>query len=67
MDTANLLWGLLFGAIGGGYLVYGVRQRALVPALCGLALGVFTWFVDSTWVTFVVGVGLMAMPYFVRF
>lgn len=66
MDTANLVWGMLFGAIGSGYLIYGVRQRALVPALVGVLLGLFTWFVDSAWLTVVVGVGLMAVPYFVR-
>jgi hypothetical protein len=66
MDTANLIWGMLFGAIGGGYMVYGIRQKMLVPALCGLALGVFTWFVDSAWVTVLIGVVLMAGPYFFR-
>jgi hypothetical protein len=67
MDTANLIWGMLFGAIGGGYMVYGVRQRMLVPALCGLVLGLFTWFVDAAWLTVVIGVALMAVPYFFRF
>jgi hypothetical protein len=67
MDTANLIWGMLFGAIGGGYLVYGLRQKLLVPALCGLALGLFGWFVDRAWVTVVVGLALMAVPYFLRF
>ncbi len=67
MDTANLVWGMLFGAVGSGYLIYGLRQRRLVPALCGLVLGVFTWGVDSTWLTVVIGIALMAVPCFVRF
>jgi hypothetical protein len=67
METANLIWGMLFGAIGGGYMVYGIRQKMLVPALSGLVLGLFTWFVDSAWLTVLVGGVLMALPYFFRF
>lgn len=67
MDTANLIWGMLFGAVGGGYMIYGIRQKMLVPALSGLALGVFTWFVDSAWLTVLVGGMLVAVPYFFRF
>lgn len=67
MDLAQLLWGSVFGAIGAGYLVYGLRQRALVPALCGLLLGVFGWFVNSAWLTVLIGVALMAVPYYLRF
>ena len=33
MDTASLLWGLLFGSIGFGFFLYGKNQKALVPAL----------------------------------
>ncbi len=67
MDTASLLWGLLFGSIGLGYFVYGKNQKALVPALCGLALMVFPYFISSTLLMVIVGAALMAIPWFVRF
>ena len=67
MNTATLLWGVVFGSIGLGFFVYGKRQRAPVPLLCGLALMVFPYFVSGTWPTVLVGAGLMAIPYFVRF
>lgn len=67
MDTASLLWGLLFGSVGLGYFLYGKSQKALVPALCGLVLMIFPYFVSSTLLLAVVGLGLMAVPYFVRF
>ena len=41
MTTSSLLWGVLFGSIGLGFLIYGRRQRAVVPLLCGLALASF--------------------------
>jgi len=67
MDTANLIWGMSFGAIGGGYLVYGLRQKLLVPALCGLALGLLGWWVDAAWLMVSIGIVLMAVPYFSGF
>ncbi len=66
MDTATLMWGLLFGCVGTGYFVYGKKQRMAAPLLCGLALMVFSYFIESTLGTILVGVALMAIPYFVR-
>lgn len=66
MDTSSLLWGLLFGSIGLGYLIYGRKQRAVVPLLCGLALMVFPYFVSSNILLVAIGVVLMAIPYFFR-
>ncbi|MDR7099856.1 hypothetical protein J2X04_002237 [Lysobacter niabensis] len=66
MDTGLLLWGLLFSSIGLGYFIYGKRQQAPIPLVCGLALMVFPYFVSSAWTVVLVGTGLMAIPYFVR-
>ncbi|MDY0746498.1 hypothetical protein SNE35_18440 [Paucibacter sp. R3-3] len=66
MNSAQLLWGLLFGSLGAGYFVYGKKQGAIVPLLCGIALAVFPYFVTNTWLMVVVGVVLAAVPYFVR-
>lgn len=61
-----LWWSLLFGSIGLGYFIYGKRQKAPVPLACGLALMVFPYFVASTWGLLLVGVTLLAIPYFWR-
>ncbi len=66
MDMATLLWGVVFGAIGGGFFIYGKRQGALVPLVCGVGLMVFPYFVSNAWATVAVGALLMAIPYFVR-
>ena len=34
----TLFLGVVFGAFGLGYFVYGKRQQALVPLTCGLLL-----------------------------
>jgi predicted membrane protein len=61
-----ILWGLLFGSIGLGFFVYGRRQRAIVPLVCGLGLMLFPYFVPNTLTLVIVGVVLIALPYFVR-
>jgi hypothetical protein len=66
LSTASLLWGLLFGSIGLGFFVYGKRQRAVVPMLCGVALMIFPYFVSGIIVTIVIGTVLIAIPYFLR-
>jgi hypothetical protein len=38
METATLLWGLIFSSIGIGYFIYGRKQSNLVVRWCGLAL-----------------------------
>lgn len=67
MNTSSLLWGLLFGSIGIGFFVYGKRQKAVVPLVCGLALMAFPYFVSNTILLITIGVALVALPYFVRF
>lgn len=66
LSTASLLWGMLFGSIGLGFLIYGRKQRAVVPLVCGLALMVFPYFISNSVLLVVIGVALMTIPYFLR-
>jgi hypothetical protein len=66
MNEATLWWGLLFGAIGLGYLAYARRQRAPVPLVCGIALVAFPYFVSSAWAMALVGAALVALPWILR-
>ncbi len=65
-STAVLMWGLLFGAIGTGFFIYGRKQKALVPLCVGIALCVFPYFVANVYALVLIGAVLMAIPYFVR-
>jgi hypothetical protein len=67
MDTASLLWGLLFGSVGFGFFWYGKNQKALVPALCGMVLMIFPYFISSTLLMVAIGLMLIAIPWFIRF
>jgi len=66
MDTSILFWGLLFGSLGLGYFMYGRRQKAPVPLVCGFALMVFPYFVAKTLLLVLIGAVLAAVPFFLK-
>lgn len=66
-NPATLFWGMLFGAIGVGYVIYGKKQAMIVPLVCGVALIVYPWFVSGALLTFVIGLVLVAIPFVLRF
>jgi len=66
LTTAALLWSLLFGSVGLGFFIYGRRQRAVVPLVCGLLLMVFPYFISNTVLLVLIGFSLMGVPYFVK-
>ncbi len=65
-STSSLLWGLLFGAIGAMYFIYGKKQQRTVPLLSGIALCVFPYFVTNSWIMAIVGILLIALPFVIR-
>jgi hypothetical protein len=66
VDGSSVFFGLLFGAIGSGFFLYGKKQQSMVPLACGITLMVLPYLIDSTAWLIVVGVAVMAVPYFVR-
>lgn len=63
--TPSLFYlGMFFGCLGMGYCVYGRRQRALIPFLCGLLLIVVPYFISNSFVLVAAGVALAALPFF---
>ena len=59
----SLIWGMLFGAIGMGYCLYGRQQRTPIPLICGVGLIAFPYVVSGTLLTLLVGAVLMAIPW----
>jgi len=64
--TSLLIWGMIFGAIGLGFLIYGKKQKAVVPLITGIALFVIPYFISNVYMLVIVGAVLVALPYFVR-
>ncbi len=65
-STAQLVWGILFGAIGLGFFIYAKRQKAVVPLFTGIALFIFPYFISNVYMLVIVGVILVTIPYMVR-
>ena len=56
----------MFSSIGLGFFLYGRKQRAVVPLVCGLVLMVFPYFVPNPVAVVAIGIVLTAVPYFFR-
>jgi hypothetical protein len=66
-NESELFLGLLFSSVGFGFFLYGKKQRMVVPLSCGLALMVYPYFMPSAVVLVLIGMVLVAIPYFFRF
>ncbi len=56
----------LFGMVGTGYFIYGKKAGRMLFLGCGLALGLFPYFVDN-WVAIVLaGAAFVALPFLIK-
>ena len=62
MSTTDLLLGVWLGAIGGAYILYGRKQAAPIPLVCGILLVVEPTVLKGTVLQIVAGVALAALP-----
>jgi len=67
MDEAWLIWSVLFGGIGLGMLVYGRRQKRMVPFGAGLVLMGAPYFFDSAGPLMFLGLAAILGCYFFRY
>ncbi len=62
---ASFFLSVIFGLIGTVYFMYGKREQKYVPMFAGIALGVYPYFVTNAFGVVLVGLALMAAPYFI--
>lgn len=66
MNTAVILWSLVFGSVGFGYFLYGKKQSNVIAKYTGITLMIFPYFVqETTWIV-LTGCILLAVPKFVK-
>jgi len=66
-SATSLFFGIMAGAIGTGYFIYGKRQARAVPLVAGILLCIYPYFVDSVLWLSVIGVALAAAPFLIDF
>lgn len=59
--------GMIAGAIGTGYFIYGKRQQKFSPMLAGLMLGIFPFFTNNPVLLVSICAALIAAPFFIDF
>ena len=62
LGRVTFFFGMLFGAIGSGYLVYAKRSYSATYAVAGGLLILFPYFVSGVVLTLIVGALLVASP-----
>lgn len=62
-----LFVGLIAGAFGMAYFVYGKRQTKIVPMLSGVALCIYPYFFESVLWLCVIGGTLLVAPFVVDY
>jgi hypothetical protein len=71
VNTSNLLpvslLGLLIGAVGTGYFLYGRKQQRLIPLLAGILLCVLPMAIDDTLLLLASSAACAAAPFLLRF
>lgn len=65
MDTSSLVIGIVTGAIGVAYFVYGKRQARFVPLIAGMLLCVYPYFLASIPLMLAIGAALIAAPFLI--
>jgi hypothetical protein len=58
----TLLLGLVFGAIGSGFILYGKKEHDVLILLTGVALAVYPYFFSNVFVVLLIGAVLSMVP-----
>lgn len=68
VDTSKaLMLGVLFGAIGFGYIIYGRKQQRGIALLSGVLLCAIPYVIPNVFLILLFGIVLMAVPFFIRY
>jgi len=66
MNSSTLIWGVIFGSFGLGFLVYGKKQKAIIPLLSGIGLMVSPYLISNLYILIFSGIILVALPFFIK-
>lgn len=57
---------MLWGAVAGGYLIYGWRQKAGLPLAAGAAMTFMSFIGPNAWVMSLVCLGVIGLTWWLR-
>jgi hypothetical protein len=65
-SAMNLLIGVITGAFGVGYFIYGKKQSKLVFMISGIGLMIYPYLFSNIVVLIIIGLVLLAAPFLVK-
>ena len=66
MSTAYILWNIFLGALGFAYIIYGKKQRKVIPLFGGIVLIVLPY-LTSEWYFYLLGLAVVVLSaYFIN-
>ena len=66
MDPTRLFIGVITGAIGLGYFIYGRKQARAVPFLCGAGLFVIPYCIENMPILILACIALIIAPFVIK-
>ena len=66
MDFTSLMFSMLFGTVGMGFMMCGKKAGELIPVGVGLGLMIFPYFISNLAILLIVCSALMAVPFVLR-
>lgn len=66
MDTTSLTVGVLAGAVGFPYFIYGKKYNKQVMMISGIVLCVYPYFIGNHLLLILIGIVLTLLPLFIR-
>ena len=66
MDIGSLYWSFLIGTIGLGYVLYGKKIYNIIMIVSGIGMMVYPYFVSNIWISIIVGVLFVILPFILR-
>ena len=64
LNANTLFASVIWGGLGGGYFIYGWKQRKLIPALGGIAMSVISMVVANWLWMSLLSIGVMVAVWF---
>jgi hypothetical protein len=66
MDPSTLMWGVIFGAFGLGFFVYGKKQKVIMPVVSGIGLMLIPYVISNTMVLVLIGIILIVLAFIIK-
>jgi hypothetical protein len=66
MNTSTLVGGVVFGSLGLGFFVYGKKQKAVMPLICGLGLMLLPYLISNIYLMILSGFVMTAAPFLIK-